>query len=98
MVQQRVCCVETNLLLLQICYCLLVTNIGGTNVIPNVMRQTKGSATKALTSCPNFINLYNNSMGDADTMDYNTVASRLDRESKYRYTSECFLTSQTAHL
>ena len=53
MIQQRVCCVETNLLLLQICYCLLVTNIGSTNVISNVMRRTKGSATKALASCPN---------------------------------------------
>ena len=98
MIQQRVCCVETNLLLLQICYCLLVTNIGSTNVISNVMRRTKGSATKALASCPNIIKLYNNSMGDADTMDYNTVASRLDHESKYRYAAECFLISQTAHL
>ena len=47
---------------------LLGTNVDGMSGVCNVMRQTKGSATKAPASCPN-IKLYNNDMGGVDIMD-----------------------------
>ena len=47
---------------------LLGTNVDDMSGVCNVMRQTKGSATKAPASCPN-IKLYNNDMGGVDIMD-----------------------------
>ena len=47
---------------------LLGTNVDGMSGVCNVMRRTKGSATKAPASCPN-IKLYNNDMGGVDIID-----------------------------
>ena len=48
----------------------------------NVMRRTKGSATKTPVSCPNIIKMYNASMGDVDVIDQKAAAYRLDRKNK----------------
>ena len=40
----------------------------------NVMRQTKGSATKASVSYPNIIKMYNASVGGLDIFHQNTAA------------------------
>ena len=53
---------------------LLATNIEGINGTPNVMRRTKGSATKTPVSCPNIIKMYNASMGGADVIDQKMAA------------------------
>ena len=47
---------------------LLATNIAGMIGVSNVIRQTKGSATKTPVSCPK-IKLYSNEMGGVDIMD-----------------------------
>ena len=49
----------------------LASNFDGVSGVSNVMRQTKGSATKTALSCPNIINLYNkdSGMGDFDIKD-----------------------------
>ena len=64
---------------------LLATNIEGINGTPNVMRRTKGSATKTPVSCPNIIKMYNASMGGVDVIDQKTAAYRLDRKRKFRF-------------
>ena len=66
---------------------LLATNIEGMGGTSNVMRRTKGSATKALTpvSRPNIIKMYNTSMGGVDFIDQKTAAYRLDPKSKFRF-------------
>ena len=48
----------------------------------NVMRRTKGSATKTPVSCPNIIKMYKASMGDVDVIDQKAAAYRLDRKNK----------------
>ena len=48
----------------------------------NVMRRTKGFATKTPVSCPNIIKMYNASMGDVDVIDQKAAAYRLDRKNK----------------
>ena len=48
---------------------LLATNVDGMSGVSNVMRRTKGLATKAPVSCPNIIKLYNNGMGGVNVMD-----------------------------
>ena len=50
----------------------------------NVIRQSKGSATKTPVSCPN-IKMYNASMGGVDVIDQKTAAYRLSRKSKIRF-------------
>ena len=50
----------------------------------NVMRQSKGSATKTPVSCPN-IKMYNASMGGVDVIDQKSAACRLSRKSKIRF-------------
>ena len=50
----------------------------------NVIRQSKGSATKTPVSCPN-IKMYNASMGGVDVIDQKTAACRLSRKSKIRF-------------
>ena len=61
---------------------LLARNIEGMDGTSNVMRRTKGSATKTPVSCPNIIKMYNASMGDADVIDQKAAAYRLDRKNK----------------
>ena len=64
---------------------LLATNVDDMSGLSNVMRQTKGSATKTPVSYPNIIKLYNNGMGGVDIMNHKTAAYRLDCKSKYRF-------------
>ena len=52
------------------------------------MRQTKGSATKTLISCPNIIRFYNN--GGLDIMDQKTATYKLDRKSKHYFYLKMF--------
>ena len=47
---------------------LLAINFDAMSGVSNVMRWTKGSATK-ISVCPNIIKLYNNGMGGTDIMD-----------------------------
>ena len=61
---------------------LLARNIEGMDGTSNVMRRTKGSATKTPVSCPNIIKMYNPSMGDVDVIDQKAAAYRLDRKNK----------------
>ena len=61
---------------------LLARNIEGMDGTSNVMRRTKGSATKTPVSCPNIIKMYNASMGDVDVIDQKAAAYRLDRKNK----------------
>ena len=51
----------------------------------NVMRRTKGSATKTPVSCPNIIKIYNESMGGVDVIHQKTAAYQLDRKSRFRF-------------
>ena len=51
----------------------------------NVMRRSKGSATKTPVSCPNIIKMYNVSMSGVDVIDQKTAAYRLGRKSKIRF-------------
>ena len=51
----------------------------------NVMRQTKGSATKAPVSFPNVMKMYNSSMGGVDVIDQKMAVSRLDHKSKFKF-------------
>ena len=53
---------------------LLAINIEGMDRTSNVLRRTKGSATKAPVPCPNIIKMYNASMGGVDVIDQKTVA------------------------
>ena len=64
---------------------VLATNVESMSGVPNAMRQTKGSATKAPVSYPNIIKPYNNCMGDLDFMDQKPATYRLNRKSKYRF-------------
>ena len=64
-------------------FLFLVTNVEGVAGASNVIRQTKGSATKTLVSCSNIIKLSNSGMDGVDIMDQKTSADRLDRKSKY---------------
>ena len=61
---------------------LLARNIEGMDGTSNVMRRTKGSATKTPVSCPNVIKMYNSSMGDVDVIDQKAAAYRLDCKNK----------------
>ena len=51
----------------------------------NVMRQTKGSATKIPVSCSNIIKFFNNDMVGVNIMDCKTAVYRLDCKSKYLF-------------
>ena len=64
---------------------LLATNIEGMDGTSNVMRRSKGSATKTPVSCPNIIKMYNVSMSGVDVIDQKTAAYRLGRKSKTRF-------------
>ena len=55
---------------------LLATNIEGMDGTSNVMRRTKGSATKTLVSFLNVIKIYNGSMCGVDVIDQKTAAYR----------------------
>ena len=57
----------------------------------NVMRRSKGSATKTPVSCPNIIKMYNVSMSGVDVIDHKTAACRLGRKSKIRFYWRIFL-------
>ena len=57
----------------------------------NVMRRSKGSATKTPVSCPNIIKMYNVSMSGVDVIDHKTAACRLGRKSKIRFYLRIFL-------
>ena len=47
---------------------LSATNIEGMDATWNVMRQTKGSATKTPVHCSNIIEMYNTSMSGVDVI------------------------------
>ena len=51
----------------------------------NVLRRTKGPATKTPVWCPNIIKMYDASMGGVDVLDQKTAAYQLDRKSKFRF-------------
>ena len=70
---------------------LLATNIEGMDRTSNVMRRTKGSATKTPVSFPNIIKMYNSSMGGIDVIDQKMAAFRLDHKSKFRFYLRMFL-------
>ena len=57
----------------------------------NVMRRTKGSATKTPVSCLNIIKIYNASMGGVDVINQKKAAYRLDCKSKFRFYLRMFL-------
>ena len=61
---------------------LLATNVDGISWLSNVMKRTKGSATKVSVSCTNTMKFYNNGMCGVDIMDQNTAACRLDCKIK----------------
>ena len=48
----------------------------------NVMRRTKGSATKTTVSCPNIIRMYNASIGGVNVIDQKMAAYGLNCKSK----------------
>ena len=64
---------------------LLATNTQGMDGLSNLMRQTKGSATKTPVACPSIIKMYNASMGGVDVINQKKTTYRLDRESKFRF-------------
>ena len=64
---------------------LLATDIEWMDETSNVMRQTKGSATKTPVSCPNIIKMYNASMGGVDVVDQKMAVYWLDRKNKFRF-------------
>ena len=64
---------------------LLSSALEGINDILSVQRREKGLKTKSLVPYPNFVKLYNSSMGGVDLIDQRTVAYRLDRESSARF-------------
>ena len=55
------------------------------NGTSNVMRRTKGPATKTPVSCPNIIKIYNESTGGVDVIHQKTAAYQLDRKSRFRF-------------
>ena len=61
---------------------LVATNADGMSGVSNVMKRTKGSATKTLVSCPNIIKPYKNGMGCIDITELKLAAFRLDCKSK----------------
>ena len=69
---------------------LLKSNVNVMRGVSNIMRQTKGSATKAPVSCPNIPKLCNNGMGGADIMNQKTAPYRLDPKAKYRFYLKMF--------
>ena len=64
---------------------LLATNIEGMDGTSNVMRRSKGSATKTPVLCPNIIKMYNSSMSGVDVIGQKTAAYQLDRKSKFTF-------------
>ena len=64
---------------------LLATNIEGMDGTSNVMRRSKGSATKTPVLCPNIIKMYNSSMGGVDVIGQKTAAYQLDCKSKFTF-------------
>ena len=57
----------------------------------NVMRPTKGFATKTPMSCLNVIKLNNASVGGVDVIDQKTAACPIDRKRKFRFYLRMFL-------
>ena len=47
---------------------ILATNVDGMSWVSNIMRRTKGSATKTRVSCPNIIKFYKNVMGGVEIL------------------------------
>ena len=70
---------------------LLATNIKGIEGTSNVMRRTKGSATKTPELWPNIIKTNNASMGGIDVIDQKTATYKLDCKSKFRCCLRMFL-------
>ena len=63
----------------------LAINIERMDRTSNVLRPTKGSATKAPVPCPNIIKMNNASMGGVDVIDQKTAAYWLDHKSEFRF-------------